>query len=432
MLARPAGLLLGASLLLAAAPALAIGSVEKGDYSLEAIGGARLTGVYLHYPDVPLFFPETDSGLAAAVLRLLLDGDLGPYVDYDVNLYADFSYAPAALTGGTFATVGSFETPYRTTYLSWDFLDSRGMEGQMGVDRFSFNLEVDRVSLTFGRFPVNYTTTNIFTPNDFFAPFSPTAINQMYKPGVDAIQMGVTTGMLSTVELVGVMGYGTDDVPAWGRSALLARLSTILWNFEWALLGGKVAERWIVGASLQGELGPFGVRAEGHAGFPDAHGDFKLDDHDRDGGYLDDIHGRLAVGFDYMHAWQNLSISAEYMYVSDGADRTSLYLTRFTSFYPDDVPFMGRHYVGLSAGLEIIPILRFNAMALFNTTDYSGLASMMLLYNIADEIDAMLGVLVPWGEEPVEDLGPPTHEPSIESEFGLMPLMLFLEMRFYF
>ncbi len=429
---RLTGLLLLASLLIAASPALAIGSAEKGDTSIEATGSGRLTGVYLHFPDEPAFFPEQDTGLAAAVLRLMIDGDLGPYLDYDVNLYADFSYAPTDLTGGTFATTSSFETPYRTTYLSWGFLERDDMNGQMGVDRFSLNLEVDRISLTLGRFAVNYSATSIFTPNDFFAPFSPTAINQMYKPGVDAVQLGITTGLLSTVELLGVMGYGTDDVPAWGRSAVLARLSTILWNFEWALMGGKVAERWIVAASLQGEVGPFGVRAEGHAGFPDATGDFKLDDRDRDGGYLDDIHGSFAVGFDYLHTWQNLSMGVEYLFASNGASHPSGYITRFMSFFPDEVPFMGRHYVGLSAGLDIIPILRLNTMALFNVNDYSGLASLFLLWNIADEVDGLLGLLVPWGEEPVADDGPPTHEPAIGSEFGLMPVMLFMEMRFYF
>jgi hypothetical protein len=125
-------------------------------------------------------------------------------------------------------------------------------------------------------------------------------------------------------------------------------------------------------------------------------------------------------------------MGVEYMYTSNGASHPSGYLARYMRFYPDEVPFMGRHYVGLNAGLDIIPILRFNAMALFNVTDHSGLASTMLLWNIADEVDAVLGLLVPWGEEPVADVGPPTHEPAIESEFGLMPIMLFLEMRFYF
>lgn len=420
---RVAACALAAVLVLASGHGLAIGEAQSGDYSIDAIGSGRLTGAYLHYPDVTMFFPADDEGLVAGVLRLLLDGGLGPYMGYEVNLYTDLSYMPSSALGGAFATAGSFETPYRTRYLSWDFWKSGGMQGQMGVDRLAFDLEVDRVTLTFGRFPVNYSVTSIFTPNDFFAPFTPAAINKVYKPGVDAVQLGVTTGLLSSVEVVGVMGYGADDVPAWGRTALLARLSVVLWNFEWALLGGKVAERWIVGGSFQGEIGPIGLRGEGHAGFPDARGDGVLDD---------DVHGRLSAGLDVNLAWHNITVGAEYMYLSDGAGRTAGYFGRVLSFFPDDQPFLGQHYVGLSAGMDTIPILRLNAMFLFNATDYSGLAAVMLLYNIADEADAMLGVLVPWGDEPRYDSGPPSFGPSIESEFGLMPVMVFMEMRFYF
>jgi hypothetical protein len=414
------------------APVLAIGSAEKGDTSIEAIGAMRLTSAYLHYPDEPLFFPPGDEGLVAGVTRLILDGGLGAYLDYEANLYADLSYTPESLLGGTFATAGSFETPYRTTYLSWDFWQSGGMSGQLGVDRLAIDLEVDRITMSLGRFPVNHSVTYIFTPNDFFAPFSPTAINKLYKPGVDALELGVSTGLLSNVEIVAVMGYGTNDVPAWGRSAVLARASAVLWNFEWALLGGKVAERWIVGASFQGDVGPFTFRGEGHAGFPDSTGNFVLDDVDADGDYRDDIHGRLAAGIDVNVAWHNTTIGVEYMFLSGGADSTSRYLERATRFFPDDILYLGMHYVGLSAGLDILPIWRFNTMLMFNATDYSGLAALMFSYSISDEADALVGLLLPWGEEPVADSGPPTYGPSIESEFGLLPIMIFLEMKFYF
>ena len=122
--------------------------------------------------------------------------------------------------------------------------------------------------------------TSILRPNDFFAPFSATAINTVYKPGVDALRLNLSLGTFSGIEVVRVIGYEADGDPTWGRSALLARASTVEWDFEWALLGGKVAERWVAGASLQGELGPIALRGEGHAGFADADGDGRLDSDD--------------------------------------------------------------------------------------------------------------------------------------------------------
>jgi hypothetical protein len=431
MTLRAPGLAL-AALVLAAPPAGAIGSAERGDASIEATGSMRLMAAYLHYPDVPLFFPDEDGALAAGVTRLLLDGDLGPLVDYEVNLYADLSYLPANALSGAFATAGSFDTPYRTTYLSWDFWRSGGMHGQLGIDRLAFNLEVDRISLTLGRSPINLSVTSIFAPNDFFAPFTVTAVNKIYKPGVDSIRLSVRTGVLSSVEVLGVMGHDAGGVPAWGRSAVLARLATVLGGFEWSLLGGRVAGRWIAGASIQGGLGIVTLRAEAHAGFPDGDGDGRLEDVDGDGGWRDDVHGRLAAGLDLNLAWRNLTIGAEYMFLSDGALGTSGYLARLTRFFPDDQPFLGRHYVGLVAGLDIVPILRLTATGLFNATDASGLAALVLAYSISDEADALVGVFLPWGDRPVEDSGPPFYGPAVRSEFGLVPIMLFIEMRFYF
>ena len=49
-------------------------------------------------------------------------------------------------------------------------------------------------------------------------------------------------GQLSALELVGVLGSDVDGVPGWRESALLLRANTVLWETEWALLGGKLAE----------------------------------------------------------------------------------------------------------------------------------------------------------------------------------------------
>jgi hypothetical protein len=415
---------------LTAGSALAIGEAEKNGYSIEAIGAGRLTGAYMHFPDVEGVFPEDDDALGAGVFRLILEGDLKE-VAYELNFYTDLSRVPTAVTGGTFDTVSSFDTPYRTRYLSWNYWQDGTINGQLGLDSISVHYLKDPVAITVGRFPINYAVTNIFTPNDFFVPFSASAINKIYKPGVDALRLGIATGTLSAVEFVGVMGYGDDDVPAWGQSAVLVRANTVLWNFEWALIGGKVAERWVVGASLQGEAGPIGIRAEGHAGFPDEDADGLLNDVDGNGDELDDIHGRFSFGLDVPFTWHNANIAAEYAFYSDGTGDPDRYIERAQNFYPDDQPYMGRHYVGLNVGMDIVPILRANLLGLLNAEDYSGMASFMLVYSIADEADFVGGLLIPWGERP-ESPAPPATVPALNSEFGLMALTVFLESRFYF
>jgi len=326
---------------------------------------------------------------------------------------------------GAFSTAGSTESAYRTTYLAWDFWEDGSVVGQGGVDRAHLDLEAGRVTASLGRFPVNYAVTSIFTPNDFFAPFSATAINKVYKPGVDAIRVGVSLGALSSIEVVGAMGYDDKDVPTWGRTATLMRASTVLWNVEWAALGGKVAERWIAGGSVQGSLGPVALRSEGHAGFPDENGDGAPDEDD-------EVHGRVAAGLDVTFAWRNAAVGAEYAFLSDGAGDPDEYQQRALDLYPDDLPYMGQHYVGLLGGLELIPILRLGVVGLVNAQDGSGVAGPSLTYNIANEADFVAGVFVPWGEQPSVDMSNLIPTFDIGSEFGPMPLVAFLETRFFF
>ncbi|RLB62746.1 MAG: hypothetical protein DRI90_08345, partial [Deltaproteobacteria bacterium] len=229
-------------------PAWAIGSAENddGDVTIDAIGSQRLTGAFLHYRDMPPPFPQEDDSLLGSITRLLLTGDLGEIWRYEANLFVDLSRQPLGALSGAFASAGSFEatTPYRSDLLTWGFWEEGSLRGSMGIDRLSFDALAEPLKLTAGRFPVNYSVTNIFTPNDFFAPFSPTAINTIYKPGIDALRLNLALGPMSGLEVVQVAGFRQSGEPAWGRSALLARASTVWWDFEWALLGGKLAERW--------------------------------------------------------------------------------------------------------------------------------------------------------------------------------------------
>lgn len=388
------------------------------------LGSARLVGAYLHYGEQPPPLPQDDDAILGSVFRLLSDHRFDNGFGFDVNLFMDLSRAPDLTgAGGTFVTAGGIESAYRSPYLLWSFWDNGSVSGQLGVDRFAVEFHKDRVSVSFGRFPVNYSVTNVFNPNDFYAPFAPTAINRIYKPGVDAVRVGVMLGTLSNLELVGALGYNDDGVPNWGRASTFARISAVGWGFEWSALGGKIAERWVAGASIQGDIDRFTLRSEAHVGFPDANGDGKLDP-DRD------VHVRLAAGPDVSFAWQNLVIGAEYAFFSDGGKDPDDYLNRAGRFFADDVPYLGRHYVGASMGMEIIPILRFSAITLVNAGDGSGLAGPFLMLNVADEADLLAGVFIPWGKG--ADLDPTSLNLDLGSEYGLASVSAYLETRVAF
>ncbi len=378
-------------------------------------GAIRLVGAFLRQrPDVRELGVE-DDGLLAVVGRIIATQEVSERVEFEFNAFVDLSRAPSNL-GGTFATTGSFETPYRAPGLTFALWDGNGLQGQVGIDRARVHVDAGPVALDVGRFPVNYATTTLFTVNDVFAPFSATAINRAFKPGVDAVRAGGSIGRNGALEGTAVLGTDEHGRVAWGRSAMLLRPSVVALEFEWSAIGGKVAERWIVGGGLQGDLGRVGIRAEGHLGVPDRDGD----GHDQ----AEPLHGRVAAGPNLNFAWRSSTIALEYAYLSDGAQTPSGYLAHFGERFPDDLPYLGQHYVGANTGAEFTPLLRGVAVAIVNAADGSGTAGAFLSYSLADEADLALGAYVPWGASLT-----PT---ALRSEFGASPLVIFLQTQAYF
>jgi len=400
-------------------------SHENGGIGEVMTGSFRLLGAFLHFDDPRS--PLDDDGLAVSVGRLMFDQQW-EVVDLEINIFTDISRTAtgARASPGTFTAAGATQSVYRGPYLNVPFWSDGAMNGTLGVDRAALSFGKGIVSGAIGRFPINYSVANLITPNDFFAPFSATAVNRIYKPGVDAATVALTTDSLSSIEVVGALGFEDGDAPSptWGRSAVLARASTVQWGFEWAALGGKLAERWVAGGSLQGNIEWFTLRGEGHLGIPDLDGN----------GHGEDdlpLNGRLAVGPGVTFGWHNANLTAEYAYYSDGARDPADYLARAKDFFPDDLPYVGRHYVGVSGGLDILPILRTGVVALVDAGDGSSLTGLNLMLSVADEAVVVAGVLVPGGAG-LETTGVPTAPLALGSEFGSSPAALFLESRVFF
>ncbi|KIG16383.1 hypothetical protein DB30_04550 [Enhygromyxa salina] len=388
-------------------------------------GSLRLTGSYLHFDD-PELFPAGDDAMAVTVGRILLEADVGQYLHVSFNGFGELARVPGGGSlGGSFASAGSTRSAYRTRYLGWQFWENGSVTGQLGVDRASMRVSVDSVNVEIGRFPVTYTVASMFTTNDFFAPFSATAVNRIYKPGVDAIRVATGFGTTGSVDVVGVLGYDpNNDKPSWGRSAVFTRAAVVGGGFEWAALGGKVSQRWVAGGSIQGDAGPINLRGEFHVGIPDEDGD----GHDKDDR---PVYGRLSAGPSVSFAWQNAALGAEYMFASDGASDPASYVNRALASYSDDLPYLGQHYVGLVAAAEIIPILRVSLTGIVSATDGSGLAGVAFIYNVANESDLILGVFVPWGAG-VRGFDPMAGTVDLGSEFGTSPISAYLEARVFF
>jgi hypothetical protein len=415
--ARPAiAAVLALAALFGARRAAAIGSAKGDDASINAIGNVWLLGAYYHnWPWLPPLPTPADDGIAAGTLRLILDGDLPRQVGYEANFYFELSRGPTGLGANTFLTPSSFNTPYRTRYLGWTFWQKDTVNGQMAVDRLRVHRAFGPVDVSVGRFPINHSVTFLFTPNDFFAPFSATTLNKTYKPGVDAVRVNVGLGALSGLEVLGVLGNGPNGEPAWSSSAVTARLETVLAGFQGTIIGGKLAARWIVGGTIQGDIKGIGLRAEGHFGMPDADGD----------GHIDGpLYGQLAARIEHSWPWHNATLGAEYAFFSDGAAHAADYLARATRLFPDELPYLGQHYAGVNAAIDIIAVLNLGVVGLVNAGDGSGITTVSLVYNASNEVDLSLGMLAGWGWRPIAG---PDGALRLRSEVGATPITAFFQ-----
>jgi len=394
------------------APAWAFYELSAEAGSVDLRGMVRGFGTAYQNPDNDFFYEERSDAGVAGIARLIMQAEAGQHLSFYVNAYQ--TYIPSSLVSSQ-AGLGAPLDVERSAALEWSFSNDKYV--RLAIDHLNARYSHNRLDLIVGRQPINLSTTFYFTPNDFFAPFAAQVFYRVYKAGVDAIRAEVRLGDLSQLSLISVLGYKSDpasdtgwsDEPCSARTSYLGRISTVFYDFEWALLTGVVRENNIIGGSLQGELFQWlGVRAEGHVADPDEP--------------QQDSYSELSVGVE--HRWGNsLNIRLEQFHHGSGTGSTSDYVTKYPAAQGES-SYLGRNYTALGIGYEFTPLLNAEMLAIANLTDHSYLLSFNAIYSLSDEAELVVNLGVPIGDEP--------EGAEIKSEFGLSPYMANIEVRIYF
>jgi len=415
---RPAGLILLFTIFLSAlapseAAALQWGGEESG---LEISGFLRFAATHNENPDYPPLYGDRTSRNGLAAARLLGNGWIGENVGFEFNAYQSYLKTDSSVAGSGGLSSRDVE---RSGTLEWTVKDEPEEQALFAVDRFNIRLSEGRFDLTLGRQAINLATTFYFTPNDFFAPFSATTFYRVYKPGVDAARLEIRLGELSQLSFYRVLGYEPDGSKpsGWGgsisdgRASSLARLSFNMAGFEWAVMGGRVVNKSVIGASLQGELfGLLGLRAEGHHADPEQAGKKAYDEF------------TLGVERSYENS---LDLRLEWFY--HGSAVAGAAVSDFTlAPAPGEAGgnYLGRQYLAFNVGYEFSPLLTVQLLPVVNLTDRSYMLALYSSYSLSDESELFFSFSMPFGKKP--DAG------GINSEFGLYPASVALEARFYF
>jgi len=407
-------LLLSAAALLAPSQSFALYSLSKSDYELNLIGFAGFGGGVAKFPDDDVLYDEHSADSWYGDLRLIADGGVGDQWSAQVNILQNVRSTPIVqYTGYSFHQ----KDVERSGLFFWQQHDTPNSQAAMVLDTGYCKYGTPDNELVVGRQPVSTSVTFFFTPNDFFAPFSPNAFFRVYKPGVDGIRFERRLALLSQLSVVGVLGYddepdsdsGWSSTPDWERTSLLARLTHSAGLFEWGVLSGVVRESLVTGFSLQGELFQWlGLRAEGNY----AH---SWDD-GQDSGFM------AAAGVEHRFP-SSMHVRLEQMYNGYGYDSIDEALAART-FAGSGQGYLGRHYSALGIGYELTPLLFGEMQLLHNWSDESSLFSLYAVYSVSDESELAVTAAFPGGSDP--DAG------AVHSELGALPFQLLLEFRHYF
>lgn len=385
---------------------------ESDGQKLEATGLLRGFGMALQNPDNKIFYQKENIVSGGAIGRFMISGKWDKTLSLEVH--AEQSYVPHSLqTGGSrFLQRPGIE---RSDALAWTSLEK---QAQLQFDRF--NLQYIDKGLTFkiGRQPLNLAATFFFTPNDFFSPFAAQTFYRTYKGGGDAARLDIQLGEFSQLSLISVLGYSPDgysdsgwsNKPNLDRTSYLARLSTVVDKFEWAIIGGKVRKSEIIGLDFQGEVFEWlGIRGEGHVNFPHQTGQ----------------KSSLEFALSFEHRWENtFTLKLEQFYHGTGANNVGEYASKILNNSNASSPYLARLYTALGISYEITPLLTGNATFLYNGVDNSNLLALYANYSVSDESELALSINAPFGKK--------TPDLNLKSEFGLSPRVISLEYRWYF
>jgi len=379
-------------------------------FYLDARGLVRGLIIATQYPDDTTLYPEQHSSGAAAIARLMINGDIGEQWRFEINAYQTYIPSALATSQGNSGLPTSAERSgqFETSFSDQDY-------AHLAIDRLALSWSKQNIDLTLGRQAINLATTFYFTPNDFFAPFSAQTFYRVYKPGVDALRAEVGLGEFSQLSLISVLGYHADvasdtgwsNKPDQDRSSHLIRWSNAIGNIESTWIAGRVVDKDIAGAALQGELFEWlGIRFEGHYAKPQA-------DHLTD-------YRTFSLGFE--HRWESsFEVRWELFYNGQGSENVTDYATVAQTASSQ---YLARRYSALGASYEITPLLNGQAVVISNIDDDSHLLSFNTTYSLSDESEWVVNFVTPLGEKPVGGV--------LNSEFGSYPSSANAEVRYFF
>mgnify|MGYP000879847777 CR=1 FL=1 len=377
------------------------------DSILRAIGGSALQDHNL------------ETRLKAAARRgpwsLTLHGQLLAVHSDSLGVFRDL---PAAVLPGA----GVIDDRRRWLNLSHT-VKNRGEQGAVvRLDRASIGYTGEKTVLRFGRQAVSWGNGLLFTPMDIFNPFDPTAVDKEYKTGDDMLYAqylfdnGADLQTVAVVRRNAVSGQVEQD-----ESSLAIKYHGFWGAPEFDLMVAEHYAQRVVGVGASTDFG--GAVWRGDLVWTDT----------RSGSSTSVVAG---VSYSWIAGGLNWAGLLEYHYNGFGQPDDEYGAADFLHnpellrrLARGETFNIGRHYLGASVTVELMPLLNLTPSAFINLTDPSALAQVVLAYDWKQDIQLLGALSLPLGPGGSEYGGIDAGQPG--TYFSTGP-SLFLQLAWYF
>ncbi len=410
-------------------PLLAAVALAQDPAVTATVSGNAKTFVLATFPyENELLMPAGPYGQGVASGRIAFGVDAFDHFSLEIHPSFAAQTATTSLFGDAVGTGVGLSAP-EVVDLTWNNDDDGTLTLTGRIDWLSLRTSYPGIDVTLGRQPIGFGNGMFFTPMDLVNPFGLTTIDTEYRPGVDAVRVDGFIGMSG--KITGVAAYAGDwDLEG---TVLAVHGQGTLGVTDLSGFVGSIHAEPVFGVGVVSSIGPVGVHSDATLTLPQ-------DD--------EDPFVRAVVG----GTWRptgTTSLTGEAYVQTFGASDADQYLVVATAdrFARGEVWQMGRYYAAISLGQEITPLINGGLTVMANLQDPSALLAPNLSWSISENSDLSLGGYVGLGKhpdevDPLDLINPETFQPwgpkklasrlGIQSEFGLIPVTTFVQMRSYF
>ena len=290
------------------------------------------------------------------------------------------------------------------------------------LDRVSIGYTGDNTVVRFGRQAVSWGNGLLYTPMDIFNPFDPTTVDKEYKSGDDMLYGQYLLSDGSDLQAVAVVRRDllTGDVEA-DTSSLAVKYHGFVGGYEYDVLLADHYDDLVIG--LGGSADIAGAVWRGDLVWTDT--------------ATDSVFSAVAgASYSWVAGQRNWTAVLEYYYNGFG-QADSNYSASDLARNPDllkrlargEVFNLGRHYLGLSATVEVTPLLLLSPNIFVNPTDPSAFAQLVMTFDWKQDLQVLAALNLPVGPNGSEFGGVESGQEDLYLSTGAS---LFAQLAWYF